>query len=385
MTYTETFNNNPTGGPIIITGPGETKVCKVCFNAYTSTGKDDQGLCPACCRELGYQATDLSGGNEAFDKVESYVQKAIAIANNNMHGYSQANRDGYPDYDCSSLVCHVVQEAGIPVMANGASYTGNMRDAFLKSGFVPVRVNLATCSGMKRGDILLRDDTPQHQGDHTAIYIGNRQIVQAGGPNGHPEPGDQTGEEIKVMGYYNFPWSVVLRFPYDAGNTHDIQPDEQYYDPEHENHEDYPEIIRYGDWGEEVKDIQMKLKALGYYKGELDGRFGEQTLAAVMKFQEKNRLAMDGEVGPLTKGALNERYEEIEDKNVGVLELGQIVFFRGGKARLAANAELGRNYEPGRAKITAVRLDAKHQYHLAPSMGGSTVYGWVNSEQINVI
>ena len=364
---------------ILINGYAETRICNICGKPYTSRGKNDPGYCKDCEREHGYASSHLSGGNEAFEKVEGYVQSAINIARNDVHGYSMQNRDGYPDYDCSSLVCHVVQEAGIPVMDNGASYTGNMREAFLKSGFVPVSVNLATCNGMKRGDILLNDQS------HTAIYIGNKQIVQAGGPNGHPEPGDQTGEEIKIMNYYNFPWSVVLRYPYDTGDPNNIQPDEPYYEPEHVNHDDYPEIIRYGDWGDEVLTIQKQLKALGYYKGELDGKFGEQTLAAVMKFQEKNRLAMDGEVGPMTKAALNERYEEIDDKVVGVLELGQIVEFKGGKARLAANAELGRNYEPGRARITAVRLDAKYQYHLAPIIGGSSVYGWVKSEQIKVI
>lgn len=366
---------------ILINGYADTRICNICGKPYTSRGKNDPGICKDCEREKGYSSSSLSGGNEDFNKVEGYVQAAINIANNDVHGYSQANRDGYPDYDCSSLVCHVVQNSGIPVMDNGASYTGNMREAFLKSGFVNVtsQVSLMDCRGMKRGDILLNDQS------HTCIYIGNKQIVQAGGPNGHPEPGDQTGEEIKVMNYYNFPWSVVLRYPYNAGDPNSIQPDEPYIEPEHINHSDYPEIIRYADWGEEVKDIQTKLRVLGYYKGELDGRFGEQTLAAVMKFQEKNRLAMDGEVGPLTKAALEERYAEVEDKLVGVIELGQIVEFRGGKARLAANAELGRNYEPGRAKVTAVRLEARYPYHLAPAMGGSNVYGWVKSDQIKVV
>ena len=372
---------------ILINGYADTRICNICGKPYTSRGKNDPGICKDCEREKGYSSSSLSGGNEEFNKVEGYVQAAINIAKDDTHGYSQSNRDGYPDYDCSSLVCHVVQASGIPVMDNGASYTGNMREAFLKSGFANVtsQVNLANCNNMVRGDILLRDDTYQHQGDHTAMYIGNKQIVQAGGPNGHPEPGDQTGEEIKVMNYYNFPWAVVLRYPYHSGDTNNIQPDIPYTEPEHINHSDYPEIIRYGDWGEEVLTIQKQLKTLGYYKGELDGRFGEQTLAAVMKFQEKNRLAMDGEVGPLTKAALNERYNEVEDKTTGVVELGQIVEFKGGKARLAANAELGRNYEPGRAKITAVRLDAKHPYHLSPAMGGSSVYGWVDGNQIKVV
>ena len=63
-------------------------------------------------------------------KTESAVQWAINIANDNRHGYSQANRWGNPDYDCSSLVISAWQQAGVPVKSNGATYTGNMYNVF---------------------------------------------------------------------------------------------------------------------------------------------------------------------------------------------------------------------------------------------------------------
>ena len=368
---------------IIINGPADQRVCLYCGQLYISRGKNDPGYCKDCERKMKatiIAPSNLSGGKESYDKVENYVKKAINIANDDTHGYSMQNRDGYPDYDCSSLVCHVVQEAGIPVMENGASYTGNMREAFLKSGFVNVtsQVNLGNCTGMVRGDILLHDQ------NHTAIYIGNKQIVQAGGPNGHPEPGDQTGEEIKTMNYYNYPWSCVLRFPHDTATADFVYPDEPISYSEHINNEDYPEILKYADWGGEVKNLQNQLRVLGYYRGELDGKFGEQTLAAVMQFQEKNRLAMDGEVGPLTKAALKEKFEEVEDKVTGVVELGELVKFKGGKARISANVNFGKVYDPGLGKITAVRLGTKYPYHLAP-VRDSEVYGWVSAEQIEVL
>lgn len=366
---------------IIINGPAETLTCKYCGRDYLSRGKKDPGYCKECERKMKGDMAPISGGDDGFDKVENYVQMAIRIANDNTHGYSQANRNGYPDYDCSSLVCNVVQKSGIPVMDKGASYTGNMRAAFMACGFVPVSVNLANCAGMERGDILLNDQS------HTAIYIGNGQIVQAGGSDGHPEPGDQTGREIQVMRYYNFPWSIVLRYPHNTQTTDGINPVVNpdilpYEDPTHTNHEDYPYIMRYGDWGKEVVEIQKKLKALGYYKGGIDGKFGDQTMAAVMQFQERNRLLMDGEVGPLTKAALDERYNEVEDKATGVVELGQIVEFLGGKARVSANANFGMNYNSGKVKITAVRLGSKHPYHVAPIKDGSDAYGWVDGSQI---
>lgn len=54
-----------------------------------------------------------------MSKIETYVQNAINIANDNTHGYSQINRWG-KDYDCSSLVITVVENAGIPVKSKKA-------------------------------------------------------------------------------------------------------------------------------------------------------------------------------------------------------------------------------------------------------------------------
>lgn len=63
---------------------------------------------------------------------------ALEIANDDSHGYDQINRWGSPDYDCSSLVITVYDKAGVPVKAKGATYTGNMRDAFKRCGFIEV-------------------------------------------------------------------------------------------------------------------------------------------------------------------------------------------------------------------------------------------------------
>ena len=48
------------------------------------------------------------------------------------------------------------------------------------------------------------------------MYVGAGQIVNAGGNENHKVTGgltgDQTGEEIRIMPYYNFPWDYVLRY-----------------------------------------------------------------------------------------------------------------------------------------------------------------------------
>lgn len=53
-----------------------------------------------------------------------------------------------------------------------------------------------------------------------------------------------------------------------------------------------------------VKWVQETLKVLGYDPGELDGRDGERTAAAVLSFQQDNGLAADGLVGEATNNAL---------------------------------------------------------------------------------
>ena len=60
----------------------------------------------------------------------------------------------------------------------------------------------------------------------------------------------------------------------------------------------------WGSSGETVRTIQDKLKRWGYLDGNVDGIFGSQTYNAVIKFQQKNGLVVDGIVGPKTLEAL---------------------------------------------------------------------------------
>ena len=63
-------------------------------------------------------------------------------------------------------------------------------------------------------------------------------------------------------------------------------------------------LSKYGSRGEEVRQIQTKLKRWGYYNGNIDGIYGTQTLNAVKYFQRKNGLTVDGIAGSKTLAAL---------------------------------------------------------------------------------
>jgi len=63
-------------------------------------------------------------------------------------------------------------------------------------------------------------------------------------------------------------------------------------------------LLKWGSRGDYVYVVQDKLKKWGYYKGNIDGIYGYQTRLAVMEFQRKNGLKVDGIVGDETARAL---------------------------------------------------------------------------------
>ncbi len=52
------------------------------------------------------------------------------------------------------------------------------------------------------------------------------------------------------------------------------------------------------------KQIQQRLKELGYYNGEIDGILGQGSVQAIKNFQRDNGLAVDGIVGAKTAAKL---------------------------------------------------------------------------------
>lgn len=71
------------------------------------------------------------------------------------------------------------------------------------------------------------------------------------------------------------------------------------------NHNEVEEVVsKFGSSGNEVKQIQTKLKNWGYYSGDIDGVYGSRTTSAVKKFQKSNGLTVDGIAGTATLKAM---------------------------------------------------------------------------------
>ena len=158
-----------------------------------------------------------------MSKIDTYVNYAMSVANDNTKGYSQQRRriaqtqeevDEIKDGDCSTIVLNGLVLAGIDI-AN-ATYTGNMTSALLSAGFqdVTTTVNLRTGTGLFRGDIVIRPKTNKRNG-HVAVMIDSERLVQAQ-YDYDGQVGDSSGKEIRIQKYYDSPFTYVFRLNEDT-------------------------------------------------------------------------------------------------------------------------------------------------------------------------
>lgn len=181
-------------------------------------------------------------------RVEAALQFAIAMANDNTHGYSQGaenataknpytgsregalpadkrNSDWTPDFDCSSLVYWSLEKGGFKIIEqwqnnnpeylsryNGEQYTGDAdtvwMDLEVLGGWQKYSWNEIK-NNLQRGDILCIPE------QHIAFYIGDGQTVEARGVNnprgGEYRTGDQGGE-IDIYNAQGRGWIEVYRY-----------------------------------------------------------------------------------------------------------------------------------------------------------------------------
>ena len=236
--------------------------------------------------------------------IEKAVAWAIETANDNRHGYSQADRWG-PDYDCSSFVISAWENAGVPLREAGASYTGNMRPAMIACGFVDVtgQVGIGTGYGIQAGDVLL------NYAAHTCMAIGNGKVANCRTNEGNPQQGDQSGNEIRIQAYWDGApnrWNCVLRYK-GTGAASDEKPEQKpggetkpAEKPESVDHALRLPMLRTGSKGNAVKLLQASLTLRNFKCGTIDGDFGPLTKSAVLEFQKWAQIEQDGIAGPET-------------------------------------------------------------------------------------
>ncbi len=110
--------------------------------------------------------------------------------------------------------------------------------------------------------------------------------------------------------------------------------------------------VKQGARGSIVKQIQRKLKNWGYYNGSVDGIFGSGTKKAVAYFQRKNKLAVDGIVGPKTLEALGIYVSDKTQNSSGTYSSSDVQLL----ARLIHAEARGESYS-GQVAVGAVVLN----------------------------
>ena len=223
----------------------------------------------------------------------------VNIANDNSHGYSQdANKRWLnPDIDCSSFIILAWETAveGFPVKSKyGASFTGNMKQAFVKAGFkaIPYKKGMT----LIKGDILLNEER------HTACYLGNGLIVHAsssetGGKYG--KEGDNTGKEVCTRSFYDpsYGWELVLRYEEEESSSGNPYPMPT-------------SLISFGTQGSGVCWLQYELNEAGASL-QTDGDFGKLTKQALLDFQKAVGIEADSVCGAITRQKLIENKSKV--------------------------------------------------------------------------
>ena len=77
------------------------------------------------------------------------------------------------------------------------------------------------------------------------------------------------------------------------------------------NNPAYPTVMKFGDIGNGVRDLQSTLAALGYAV-VADGNYGQDTVQAVKNLQKKLGLTTDGVVGAMTRRSIGKTGESVE-------------------------------------------------------------------------
>jgi hypothetical protein len=101
---------------------------------------------------------------------------------------------------------------------------------------------------------------------------------------------------INGFWYGFFPWDYLPYYAYDYYPYHYYGYPPDYYDYYPYNYDDQSAYVDSGQYGNDatVSAVQSKLAKLGYYHSAIDGVVGDETQAALARYQEDHDLSVTG-------------------------------------------------------------------------------------------
>lgn len=127
-----------------------------------------------------------------------------------------------------------------------------------------------------------------------------------------------------------------------------------------------------GATGDDVIELQARLQYIGFYKGEIDGKFGYGTYWALRNFQEQYGLPIDGIAGSQTKKKLTAASSYDEKFVMDNLRKGNQFTHYGGKP-------LAQQVKQGGGKSENIHLPSKYTEQDLKLMANA-VYGEARGE-----
>ena len=171
-----------------------------------------------------YDGSGVEVYNGASALVDRAVDFAIAIANDNSHGYT--NGKWGPEYSCISYVEEAYNNAGLDIKRSNID---KMPNNLKKVGFIEVtdKIKMKNGKGAVKGDIFWKLNANDNHG-HTELFIGDGKFAGARGDT-DGKPGDSKGDEISVIAYTDMGWQKVFRLPgaYVDNDEEIVTPDEK--------------------------------------------------------------------------------------------------------------------------------------------------------------
>ena len=265
------------------------------------------------------------------DVSRTNIEKRCPILKGSAKTCAGCKYEGMDEYDCIGFVNYVNNTCGIKLYGLGATYHWSTKSNFVRQGPIAEMPNVVCCVyQQKEGNCM----------SHIGFHIGDGVIIHCSG-SGEVKYGKIT----------------------DSGWTHYAIPKGYYTEEELKEAKIVSThgltVLKKGMRGNDVFELQVMLNTLGYNCGEPDGTFGSKTDAAVRDFQAKNKISVDGKVGPVTMTLIEKLYDEktgVKDDEEPPAEEDD--------APVEDNSELLEVFEKLQAQLDAIQAQLDEYKHL---------------------
>lgn len=149
-----------------------------------------------------------------------------------------------------------------------------------------------------------------------------------------------------------------------------------------------PALLKKGDKGDEVKDLQARLKQIAWFSGDVTGNYGDVTAKAVKGFQAKREIPVTGEVDQRTMDRLkamtrtptkDELNNVVKSTTSSKMTLddrcltGRVICISKSQRRLAWVVD-------GKIQMT---MDVRFGSELTPTRNGVFSVGWKSRDHVS--